>query len=376
VDAWFGLAADEFLMGYCAASAEPKLPALRLYTYRSHCAMVGRFQDVSAELNLTECDRLGLQVSRRPTGGGAIIMGQAQLGVALVASTLLPETPLEPADAFKTYGQAVVRGLAELGIEAKVRAKNDIEVNGRKIAGMGVYFDPQGALLFHTSVVVDLDIPLMLRVLNIPLAKLADKAVAKVSERMTTVSRELGRSLSVSEVREPIKRGFQEALGVDLEERSFSGEEVGRIHALASDKYRNREWIYQRRPESDMTGMSVLKTEGGLLRVYVALSSGVIKSALITGDFFSSSALLAGLEARLKWSVAEQEKIVATVQQEYARQDSDIYALLAAELGEAIWQAVCNARAKEGRRDSGSCYYPPEERVAPEPNTTLPGGPE
>ena len=71
-----------------------------------------------------------------------------------------------------------------------------------------------------------------------------------------------------------------------------------------------------------------------------------------------------------------QFHLVDAVQTEYSRQGSDIYALPAANLGEVIWQAVCNAKAKERRQDSGSCYYPSEERVTPETTTVLPVDPD
>ena len=59
-------------------------PTLRLYTYASHAALVGRYQTLDAEVDLEACAATGTAVSRRPTGGGAIVMGRDQLGVALV----------------------------------------------------------------------------------------------------------------------------------------------------------------------------------------------------------------------------------------------------------------------------------------------------
>ena len=40
-----GLAADEVLCRQVGAGRSP--PTLRLYTYRSHCALVGRFQNLA-----------------------------------------------------------------------------------------------------------------------------------------------------------------------------------------------------------------------------------------------------------------------------------------------------------------------------------------
>ena len=72
VTASFGLSADETLARRVGRGASP--PTLRLYSYRSHCALVGRFQHLEQELHLDFCGQHGIAVNRRPTGGGAIIM--------------------------------------------------------------------------------------------------------------------------------------------------------------------------------------------------------------------------------------------------------------------------------------------------------------
>ncbi|MHB8621414.1 MAG: lipoate--protein ligase family protein, partial [Chloroflexota bacterium] len=79
VEASFGLAADEYLLsGYETGREAPGggdiPPTLRLYTYRSHCALVGRFQDPAVEVDVAACRRRGVAVNRRPTGGGTILM--------------------------------------------------------------------------------------------------------------------------------------------------------------------------------------------------------------------------------------------------------------------------------------------------------------
>ena len=53
VSAAFGLAADEWLMGHHAGDGGFDA-TLRLYTYESHCALVGRFQDLATEVRLDE----------------------------------------------------------------------------------------------------------------------------------------------------------------------------------------------------------------------------------------------------------------------------------------------------------------------------------
>jgi len=191
VSASSGLAADDAIAQRVGAGASP--PTLRLCTYRSHCALVGRFQRLESEIHLDYCRSHDIAVNRRPTGGGAIIMGENQLGVALMIPAGDEDTYGRARELMEKFSAGLVWALNQLGVQANFRRKNDIEVNGRKIAGLGIYRAGNGGLLFHASLLVDLDVPLMLRVLNTPFEKISDKEIATVAARTTTVRRERGR---------------------------------------------------------------------------------------------------------------------------------------------------------------------------------------
>jgi lipoate-protein ligase A len=313
VTASFGLAADEVVTRRQGTGASP--PTLRLYTYRSHCALVGRFQRVRSEVQLDFCRANRIAVNRRPTGGGAIIMGADQLGVAL----MLPE----PADArsyertrelFQRFSGGIVEALASLGIAAEYRRKNDVEIRGRKVAGLGIYFDPAGGLLFHASLLVDLDIPLMLQVLQTPFEKISDKEISTVSERVTTLRRETGRALSVAEVRKRVRMGYARSLGVSLGSGEFSEAELAEITALERERYTSAEWLLREPPTPDAMGSATLKTEGGLLSAHLTLAGDVIKAIYLTGDFFCDEEVLAGLERALRWHSAAPEQLAVTLE--------------------------------------------------------------
>ncbi|GAC1686381.1 MAG: lipoate--protein ligase family protein [Candidatus Dormibacteraceae bacterium] len=352
-----GLAADEALMlRYGRDERAQSEATLRLYTYRSHCALVGRYQNLEDEVDLEACAVRGVQHGRRPTGGGAILMGAGQLGVAVC--TRAP-AGIAPKDLLRRYADGVIAGLARLGIDAAFRSKNDLEVGGRKIAGLGLYVDDRGALLFHTSLLVDLDIPLMLEVLKIPGAKLSDKAVERVADRVTTVSRELGRPLTAVDIRDEVRAGFASALGLELCPGEMEMEERDRRDRLVGDKYANDEWIRQRSPLPDARGTAGLKTPEGFVRVYVGVHGDTIKSLLVAGDFNTLPAGVSRLEAALRWSRAEHGQITAVCERELVASDLGVPAPVVAE---AIWQATTRALEREREahpvRAEGSCYFP------------------
>lgn len=352
-----GLALDEALMaGYQrgAADAADRAPTLRLYTYRSHAALVGRYQHLEAEVDLDACARTGTGVNRRPTGGGAIVMGAGQLGVAVVSRAPAAERPKE---LLERYAAGIQAGLAELGVTARFRGKNDLEAGGRKIAGLGLYLDGQGGFLFHSSVLADLDVPFMLDVLRIPAAKLGDKAVAAVDERVTTVSRETGEAWDGARLRDVIAVGFAKALDLDLEPGEVEPAERDRAGRLAAEKYASADWLAQRSPHPDATATALLKTPAGLVRLYLALQGGTIKSALFTGDFNELPVALGRFEEALRWKALDADVLAPAAR---ATGVGEALGLPIPAVVGAVLEAGDRAggRAVAAPRRLGSCYFP------------------
>jgi lipoate-protein ligase A len=355
VGAAAGLAVDEALMAGHARGGDLEDPVLRLYTYRDHAALCGRYQHLHAEIDTAACDRTGTAFNRRPTGGGAIVMGSGQLGVAV--TTRAPAT-LHPKEVLRRFSEGIVAGLATLGVAAEFAGKNDLKVDGRKIAGLGLYLDGEGGLLFHSSVLADLDIAFMLEVLDTPASKLGGAGVDAVAERVTTVSRETGDAWDGARLREVIARGFGEALGVDLVDSALTDAELALADELALVKYETDEWRFQRSPRSDTSASTVLRTPGGTVRLYLSLDGDTIKNALFTGDVNDIPAELSEFEAGLKWSRAaapELEKLAART----LGADSGLGIPPAEVVGAVLKTAgIANHRSLARPDLEGSCYFP------------------
>jgi lipoate-protein ligase A len=273
-----GLALDEALMGRYARGEPERPPTLRLYSYRDHCALIGRYQNIDAEIDLAACRRTGTEVNRRLSGGGAIVMGSGQLGIAYFD-----------------------------------RAETDLEVGGRKIAGLGLYVDQAGAMLFHASVLADLDVAFMLQVLRIPAAKLADRATASVTERLTTVSAETGVAHDATTLRPVIAAGFAAAFGIVLQPGTPEGPERALAQALEAARYRSESWLNERSAAGDAGGTALLKTPAGLARIYLSTHGDLIKSAMVVGDFNELPPCVVAMESELRWRRLDHDAIFAVV---------------------------------------------------------------
>jgi lipoate-protein ligase A len=364
VTASFGLSADETLAERVGAGLS--VPTLRLYTYRSYCALAGRFQTVENEVRLDYCRSHDIAVNRRPTGGGAIIMGADQLGVALTIPGGSDDSYGHARELMGIFSEGLVRGLNQLGVEASFRRKNDIEVNGKKIIGLGIHRARSNGLLFHASLLVDLDVDLMLHVLNTPFEKISDKEISTVAGRITTVRRELGYQISLNEVRQMIAREYASALGVQLTAGQFTSGELEAISALEREKYLSDDWIYQTSAVADTFGASRIKTPAGLLDVRVTLAGPTIKACFIGGDFFASENAVADLEASLRWHSSQAEKVAVTLEKVYQKRSGDFNGIPLMVLIEAVQKAIARARLAESqaRADPYGCYVNPAGQYA------------
>jgi lipoate-protein ligase A len=251
--------------------------------------------------------------------------------------------------------------LNQLGVEARFRRKNDIEVNGKKLVGLGVYRAQSGGLLFHASMLVDLDIALMLSVLNTPFEKLSDKEIDTVAARITTVRRETESQITVEEVRRVIAGGFVSAFNVNLVPSDFTSDERVEIEKLEQEKYLSEDWVYQTTAVSDSNGSAKVKTPAGLIDISVTTAGATIKAVFISGDFFAAENAVADLEASLRWHSGQPEKVAVTIEKIFQSRGSEFNGIQPKAMIEAVTKAVGRARVAESqtRADPYGCYVNP-----------------
>ena len=241
---------------------------------------------------------------------------------------------------FESMSHVLIRALEKFGIHAYFQPKNDLEVRGKKIAGLSAASEVGKSLLFHTSLLVDFDIALMTDIMNTPLVKIRDKGYNCFTQRMTTVRQEAGRNISVIEVMEAIETAFEEYFNIRFKEDAPDPWEKKTIKRFIEERYTNPEWIFSHRHPRARMGTGQLKSKGGLLEIYLSLSGGSIENVLITGDFFSTSEDIHRLENALKWTSARKESIEKNLSSVW--HEDMIYGLDVSTLTRAILTAKDN----------------------------------
>lgn len=275
---------------------------LRFLRFRPS-ALVGFHQSVDQELCVEYCRENGITIQRRVTGGGAIYFDEDQIGWELY----LHKKTLGTADMVavaRRVCEMAAAGISRLGVNARFRPRNDIEVEGRKISGTGGAFDGD-SILYQGTLLIDFDVERMLRVLRIPAEKLSDKAVASARERVANLKDLLGRIPGVAEVQHYLISAFAEGFGVDFNMAADLGELERIRFSRAMATIDSDEWVWQ--VDRPVCGAPIVegvhKAEGGLLRVALAVdrSTRRLKQVWLTGDFFvDPRRMIVDLEAALR----------------------------------------------------------------------------
>src|SRR4030043_575799 len=337
------MALDDTILECRANGAIPN--TIRFLQFEPPAVLVGYHQDIEQEVRLDYVNYHGIEVNRRLTGGGAIYFDTPSLGWEIIASkTSVPY--FHPEELFKTMCEGTINALSILGIQADFRPKNDIEVNGRKISGTGGT-ERGGAFLFQGTLLIDFDVEAMVRALRIPIAKLKDKELKSARERVTCIKWELGFLPSYEEIKEALKRGFEQALGIKLGEDELTTAEKGLLERKLP-MFQSEEWIYlDRRPLEEAAVVHAIdKTPGGLIRVSLAIDkrANLIKSALITGDFyaFPTRAIL-DLESKLKFIPCDEESIREIVHNFFATSGVVMPSITPSNITKLILEAIARA---------------------------------
>jgi lipoate-protein ligase A len=152
---------------------------------------------------------------------------------------LVPNQDLQ--SVFQKLSKGTIEGLRKLGVKAEFQPVNDIQVEGKKVSGAAGSIR-WNSVFHHGCILVNSDLSILGRVLNVPRVKLEDRHVASVRKRVTTVRDELGRDISTSEVRDAVVDGIESCYGVRVMPGDLTKEEKGLAEELYQTKYSRLEW--------------------------------------------------------------------------------------------------------------------------------------
>jgi lipoate-protein ligase A len=310
-------------------------------------ALIGRHQALRQEIDVEHCRRHGIGIVRRITGGGAIYLDEGQLGWGLVFHRgALGSTSL--AELARDICLAVAAGLRRLGVDARYRPRNDIEVDGRKISGTGGFFDGD-TLIYQGTVLVDMDPAAMVAALRVPRAKLEKRQLDSAAQRVVTLRELLGTATpGLPAIQQALLEAFAERFGLEWQDGTVTPEEdeaAWRVHreeigtdefvAEVDDPAHERDFLCGTHSGAGGTITSYVRLEGPARRR--------IGMALITGDFFvAPPRTILDLEAALRGAYVEEA--AGIIERFFAERSPGAITVMPADFQASIEAALASAR--------------------------------
>ena len=141
------------------------------------------------------CDRLGIDVVKRITGGGTVLQTAGVLNYSL---TMPDSGRLDIHRVFRLGADLIIGALARLGIDAEQQGISDVAVGDRKISGNAQARKRHGVLL-HGTIMVDVDPGLVEAVLKHPTRE-PDYRQGRSHEDFIITLRDLGVPASAVEI--------------------------------------------------------------------------------------------------------------------------------------------------------------------------------
>jgi lipoate-protein ligase A len=231
------MALDEVLTLRVGRGERP--PTLRIWGWASGCIVLGRFQSVRNEVHEEAAAANGVELVRRISGGGAMFIEPEG---AITYSIYAPEAMVKGlsfAASYAFFDAWVIDALRELGVDAWYEPLNDLTSSGGKIGG-AAQARRGGAVLHHTTMAYQMNIPAMLQVLRIGQEKLSDKGIRSADKRVGPLSQQT--DLSRDAIIEHLVGSFDRHYG--LTEGGITEDELAEAEELVRTQFGTREWVY------------------------------------------------------------------------------------------------------------------------------------
>ncbi|WP_459191694.1 lipoate--protein ligase family protein [Halosimplex sp. J119] len=231
------------------SAAEEGIRTLRVYRWEPSTLSLGYHQD-PATIDWEFCEREGITVTRRPTGGGAIYHDErGDVSYSIIAPA--EELPGDLMDSYELLCQPLLDAFEGMGVDAGFAAEERpaiyspacylralhpahdvVASDGRKISGNAQYRQ-RDAVVQHGSITFE-------RTTDRHLACFADPDASPTDfdERVTSVREQSGidRGDAVAELTESLREW------ADSHEGTWTDSELSRARERARAKYQRKEW--------------------------------------------------------------------------------------------------------------------------------------
>ncbi|WP_096550955.1 lipoate--protein ligase family protein [Ureibacillus thermosphaericus] len=261
----YNMALDEALLDFHSRGEIP--PVIRFYEWNPPTLSIGYFQRAHRDIDFDALKTQNIGFVRRPTGGRAVLH-DSELTYSIIVTEQYPNMPETVTEAYRFLSEGLLKGFHNLGLdayfsipdteekqEALKKPKSavcfdapswyELVVEGKKVAG-SAQTRQKGVVLQHGAILLDLDEDKLLSLFKFPSEEAKERMRKQLPERAVAINRLSTRRITIEECIHAFKKGFEEALQIELVPYELTEEQKEYVKKLEEEKYANDEWNFRK----------------------------------------------------------------------------------------------------------------------------------
>ncbi len=260
--------------------------------------IVGKHQNIYAEIDYHYARGKKLSLFRRISGGGAVFHDTGNVNFSFIINK-----PGRQVLNYRDMLSPIINALGEAGIKAEFDGRNGLMIDGYKISGCAQHIS-KNRLLHHGTLLFDSNLNMLNRVLKTR-CEYSHKSIHSVPGKVTNISNYLQGEMNMNDFMKLLTLHVQNEYGIM--DNSFEIMENSTIHQLMKEKYHLWEWNVGRSP--DYTFKTVIPYNGDDIPVSFTVHKGYIQTMHIDDKQFPGLSNI----ARALVNVRHEEKAIHTI---------------------------------------------------------------
>jgi lipoic acid synthetase/lipoate-protein ligase A len=142
--------------------------------------IIGRNQDLEAEVNIDYCRKHDVDIVRRKSGGGCVYSDKGNIMISYISRRG------DVSAVFDRYLSALTACLCSLGLDAARSERNDVMVCGMKVSGNALHHLPDRTIV-HGTLLFCSDFDALEQAIRPPIEKLERHGIKSVRQRVANL---------------------------------------------------------------------------------------------------------------------------------------------------------------------------------------------
>lgn len=258
---YFNLAAEEYFL------KNSREDVLMLWQSKPS-VVVGKHQNVIAEVNLDFVRENNIPVIRRISGGGTVYHDLGNINLTQISSSRKIDQLID----FHKFTQPVIDFLKQFHLDAVFEGKNNLTVNGKKFSGNSAHIF-KNRVMHHGTFLYNTDLDRLEKVVHPGNGHILDKSIKSIRATVRNISDYMENPMTTEIFRRRLELFLKDYYHISTTV-DITPEEQQAIEKLVEEKYTHWEWNMGYSPKYSIRQNR--NTEYGEFQVALEVKEGII----------------------------------------------------------------------------------------------------